>query len=138
MTDIVADQPLGPLTTLSPAYSECTIKQSTPTASKGGSPVRDAGHEPLLLKPGESQETPTRPRRGRQQTITTQREQLGAPSAITIISTLKQSQIRRQNDTQPPRGRHLQSTGLPTPRPHTRPLVDLSRGGSVGLVALQR
>ena len=32
---------------------------------------------------------------------------------------------------------HLQSTGSPTSRPPTKPLVDPSQGGSVGLVTLQ-
>ena len=42
--------------------------KSIDQASKGSPPVRGAGYEPLLLKPGESQETPTHPHRSRQQT----------------------------------------------------------------------
>lgn len=78
-----------------------SINQSIGQASKGSPPVRGAGYEPLLLRPGESQETPTRPRRSRQQTTTTEQEQLGALSAISIISTSKQSQTRRHTDTRP-------------------------------------
>jgi hypothetical protein len=78
-----------------------SINQSIGPASKGSPPVRGAGYEPLLLKPGESQETPTQPQRSRQQTTTTEQEQLGTPSAIIIISTSKQSYTRQQDDTQP-------------------------------------
>ena len=77
------------------------IIQSRTRASKGNPPVRGAGYEPLLLRTGESQETPTRPRGSRQQKTTTEQEQLGAPSAGFTISTSKQSQTRRQIDPRP-------------------------------------
>lgn len=86
-----------------PAFSRSvqSINQSAPLASKGSPPVRGAGYEPLLLTPEESQETPTQPRRSRQQRTTTEQERAGAPSAVFIISTSKQSQTRRQTDTLP-------------------------------------